>query len=201
MKCQVISSFIDVAESFISLLARGFRFEGGRLRIFERRTICIRRKMKMIWFFKLLALGFMNLRLNLSSTKFTLAFISDLVLELSLCWSSIWIAFKTWTRVRSSSCDGGLQQRLTNERIYQWNETLVIFRELIFFRLKVWIQSWNSWSWSVIGLLSTIMNSLKEEVNRSILASSRPYSSSSASHSSLATLNSNRCHINCLLVH
>jgi len=34
---QVIGSLAYVAESFIGLLARGFGFEGGRLKRFERR--------------------------------------------------------------------------------------------------------------------------------------------------------------------
>ena len=81
----MISSLADVAKSFVSHLVKDFGFEGGRLKRFERRRVCMERRIKMIEFLNFLPLGFMNLHLGLSSTKFTLAFISDLVLEFCLC--------------------------------------------------------------------------------------------------------------------
>ena len=81
----MICSSADVAESSISLLAKCFGFEGGRLRRFERRRVCMGRIMKMIVFFELLALRIHKFALGLSSTKFTLTFISDLILEFCLC--------------------------------------------------------------------------------------------------------------------
>jgi len=51
LRDQVIRSLTDVAESSISLLARGFEFERGKLRMFKRRRVCMGRRMKMIGFF------------------------------------------------------------------------------------------------------------------------------------------------------
>jgi len=81
----MICSSADVAECFISLLAKDFGFEEARLTRFERRRVCMGRRMKMMGFLNFLPLGYINLRLGISSTKFTLAFISDLVLEFYLC--------------------------------------------------------------------------------------------------------------------
>ena len=52
----MVRSSVDVAETFISLLATSFEFEGGRLRRFDRRRVCTGIRMKMIEFFKLFAL-------------------------------------------------------------------------------------------------------------------------------------------------
>ena len=52
----MIGSLVDVRESSIGLMAGGFRFEGERLKIFERK-VCMRRRMKVIGFLELLALG------------------------------------------------------------------------------------------------------------------------------------------------
>ena len=61
----MICSPADVGESFIGLLAGGFGFEGGRLKMFERRRACMRRRMKVIGFLEFLALGIHEFALKL----------------------------------------------------------------------------------------------------------------------------------------
>ena len=68
----MVGSPADIAEFPIKFMPGGFRFKEGRMRVVR-------------FFLNFLPLGFMFLRLGLSSIKLTLAFISFLVLELRLC--------------------------------------------------------------------------------------------------------------------
>ena len=65
LRRQVISSPADVAKSSIGLLARDVGFEGERLKIFERKRVCMKRRMKVIGFLELLTLGFHKFALRL----------------------------------------------------------------------------------------------------------------------------------------
>ena len=81
----MIGSLANIVESFIGLLIRDFGLEGGRLQRFEGGRVSMRRKMKVIVFLEFLTLGIHEFRLRFISTKFILAFISDLILEFFLC--------------------------------------------------------------------------------------------------------------------
>ena len=61
----MICSPADIAKSSISLMARGFGFKRGKLKIFERRRVCIGRRITMMGFLNFFPLGFINLRLGL----------------------------------------------------------------------------------------------------------------------------------------
>ena len=84
LRRHMICSPADIAKSSISLMARGFGFKRGRLKRFERRRVYMGRRIKMMGFLNFFPLGFLKLRLGLSSTKLTLAFSSDLSLKICL---------------------------------------------------------------------------------------------------------------------
>jgi len=85
LRRHVIRSSTDVAESSISLLTKDFGFEGGRLRRFERREVCMGRRMKMIRLFELLALEIHKFALRFILHQVHFNFFSDLILEFCLC--------------------------------------------------------------------------------------------------------------------
>jgi len=130
---QVIVSPADMAEYFISLLAREFGFEGGRLQRYERKRVCMRRRMKVIGFSE-----FLTLEIH----KFTH--------YLLLRW--LWLLVQTWVwRFAYANHLKGLNKckitlLVTEVSSKGWPERrefinktwhLVIVRYLVYFRLKV----------------------------------------------------------------
>ena len=67
----MVGSPADIAKLLMRHITRGFRFKEGRIRVVD--------------FLEFFALGIHVLRLGLFFIKFTVAFISFLILELSLC--------------------------------------------------------------------------------------------------------------------
>ena len=90
----------QTAKSPIQFLAKGLGFERRRVNMFEGRRVWVRR-MKVMRFLEFLVLGIHWFVPWLILNHVHLSFISDLVLELSLYWSSIRISFRAWTRVSS----------------------------------------------------------------------------------------------------